>query len=320
MSAAAPTPSPACGGGSGWRLATLQPSVDRPTAPILTFPRKRGKELIGLLLVVFSFAAFADVAIPPIARVTDLTGTLDASQRAALDQRLSAFEEKKGSQVAVLIVPTTAPETIEQYALRVAESWKLGRKKVDDGALLLIAKDDRALRIEVGYGLEGAVPDAIAKRIVEEIITPHFRDGDFYGGISAGVDQLLHVIDGEPLPEPQRSTGGRGSPPDSIFMVGFLVFMFSRLFSGAIGRLPSALVGGGLVGVVAAFVVGSVIAGIVVGLIMFFVSLFASVMPMGRGGRGGWISSGGSSWGGGGGGGFSGGGGGFGGGGASGKW
>ncbi len=130
--------------------------------------------------------ALADVAVPPLkARVTDLTGTLSAQQQTALEQTLAAFEARKGSQIAVLIVPTTQPETVEQYALRVEETWKLGRKGVDDGALLVVAKDDRKLRIEVGYGLEGVLPDAIAKRIIAEDITPRFKQGDFYGGISA---------------------------------------------------------------------------------------------------------------------------------------
>ena len=125
-----------------------------------------------------------------------------AEQSAALEQTLQAFEARKGSQLAVLIVPTVAPEAIEQYALRVAEQWKFGRKKIDDGAILVVAKNDRALRIEVGYGLEGALNDATSKRIISEIITPRFQQGDFYGGITAGVDQMIRVVDGEPLPEP----------------------------------------------------------------------------------------------------------------------
>src|SRR5512140_1885383 len=153
--------------------------------------------------------AGAAVPVPPLAgRVTDQTATLTAEQKAALEQTLQAFEARKGSQIALLIVPTTAPETIEQYALRVAEQWKLGRKKVDDGAVLVVAKTDRALRIEVGYGLEGALNDATSKRIISEIITPRFREGDFYGGISAGVGQIIRVIDGEPLPAPAGTPAG----------------------------------------------------------------------------------------------------------------
>src|SRR5688572_31953205 len=149
--------------------------------------------------------AWAQVAVPPLtARVTDLTGTLTREQRVGLERSLEAFEARKGSQIAVLLVPTTAPEAIEQYALRVAEQWKIGRKKVDDGAILVVAKDDRALRIEVGYGLEGALNDATANRIIRELIVPRFREGDFYGGINAGLDRMMRVIDGEPLPAPAK--------------------------------------------------------------------------------------------------------------------
>src|SRR5471030_3401158 len=149
------------------------------------------------LLVCWGFAASADVAVPPLSgRVVDQTGTLSSDTIAALTQTLKGLELRKGSQVAVLIVPTTAPETIEQYSIRVAEAWKIGRKKVDDGALLVVAKDDRKLRIEVGYGLEGALTDATARRIIDEIITPKFRSGDFAGGVTAGVNRMIGVIDG----------------------------------------------------------------------------------------------------------------------------
>ncbi len=115
---------------------------------------------------------------PRAARVTDLTNTLPADTRAALDRKLAAFEARKGSQIAVLLVATTAPESIEQYSLRVAEAWKLGRAGVDDGVLLLVAVQDRRARLEVGYGLEGAVPDALARRIIAEQLAPRFVAGD----------------------------------------------------------------------------------------------------------------------------------------------
>jgi Beta-propeller domains of methanol dehydrogenase type len=156
-----------------------------------------------ILLLLCAFGARADVAVPALTqRVTDLTATLDAKQTAALDARLASFEAQKGSQIAVLIVPTTQPEDIAQYSIRVAEQWKIGRKKIDDGVILLVAKNDHKLRIEVGYGLEGAIPDAIAKRIVSDTIVPHFKSGDFYGGIDAGVTQLMQLIQGEALPPP----------------------------------------------------------------------------------------------------------------------
>src|SRR5689334_19319167 len=158
--------------------------------------------MLALLFFVCSFVAFA-ADIPPLkARVTDLTGTLSAQQRDALEQTLAEFEKRKGAQIAVLMVPTTEPETIDQYAVRVEEAWKLGRKGVDDSALLVIAKNGRHLRIEVGYGLEGALPDAIAKRIIDNDITPRFKQGDFYGGIRAGVDRIMRVVEGEKLPPP----------------------------------------------------------------------------------------------------------------------
>ena len=142
---------------------------------------------IVALLMCWAFAASADVAVPPLSgRVVDQTGTLSSGDIASLTQTLKDLETRKGSQIAVLIVPTTQPETIEQYSIRVAEAWKIGRKKIDDGALLVIAKDDHKLRIEVGYGLEGALNDVTAKRIIDEVITPKFRSGDFAGGISAG--------------------------------------------------------------------------------------------------------------------------------------
>src|ERR1700689_2052885 len=155
------------------------------------------------LLMCWAFAAAADVAVPPLSgRVVDQTGTLSSGDIASLTQTLKNLEARKGSQIAVLIVPTTQPETIEQYSIRVAEAWKIGRRKIDDGALLVVAKNDRKLRIEVGYGLEGALTDVTANRIISEIITPKFKNGDFAGGISAGVDRIIGVIDGEPLPAP----------------------------------------------------------------------------------------------------------------------
>src|ERR1700684_180698 len=163
------------------------------------------------LLMCWAFAAFADVAVPPLSgRVVDQTGTLSAGDISSLTQALKNLELRKGSQVAVLIVPTTQPETIEQYSIRGAEAWKIGRRKIDDGALLAVAKNDRKLRIEVGYGLEGALTDVTPRRLIDEIFTPKFRSGDFAGGISAGVDRIIGVIDGEPLPAPapQQSFGG----------------------------------------------------------------------------------------------------------------
>src|SRR3954471_13565055 len=158
---------------------------------------KAARAGILALLMCWAFAAMAEIAVPPLSgRVVDQTGTLSSAEIDSLTQRLKNLEARKGSQIAVLMVPTTAPEAIEQFSIRVAEAWKIGRKKVDDGAILVIAKNDRALRIEVGLGLEGALTDVAANRIIEEIIKPKFRSGDFAGGISAGVDRIVRVIDG----------------------------------------------------------------------------------------------------------------------------
>src|SRR5437868_1677581 len=204
------------------------------------------------MLLAFAFAALADVAVPPLTgRVVDKTATLSSSDVASLDRILKDFEARKGSQIAVLIVPTTQPETIEQYLIRVAEAWKIGRRKIDDGAILVVAKDDRKLRIEVGYGLEGALTDVTAKRIIDEVITPKFRGGDFAGGISDGVNRILRVVDGEPLPAPvrrqQSSPGLLGDiDPFNPFLI-VAVIVLGGLMRGLFGRLFGSLATGGLV-------------------------------------------------------------------------
>jgi len=275
--------------------------------------------LAALLLLALPWAA-ADVPVPPLnARVTDLTGTLAAGQRAALEQKLADLEARKGSQIAVLVVESTRPETVEQYAVRVFERWKLGRKGVDDGVLLLVAKNDRQLHIEVGYGLEGAIPDAIAKRIIEQDIVPLFKQGNFHGGISAGTDRLGKLIEGETMPPPKRTAApGSGWSTETLF-IGFVILaMASQLLHSLLGRFLGAGVAGAAAGIIG-YVLAGLAAAMIIGLIAFVISLF-----MGATGRqgGGW-SSGGGSWSGGGssgGGGFSGGGGSSGGGGASGSW
>lgn len=264
----------------------------------------------------------AEIAVPPLkARVTDLTATLTTDQHAALEQKLAALEARKGSQVAVLLVPTTQPETVEQYAIRVFDQWKLGRKGVDDGVLLLVAKNDRKLRIEVGYGLEGAIPDAIARRVVDEDIVPLFKQGNFYGGISAGADRVSKLIEGELMPPPRRTAApGSGWSTETLFIGFIILVMASQLLHSLLGRFLGAGVAG-----IAAGIVGYLLAGLaaaaIVGLIAFVISLFAGATGARASGwsSGGNWSSGGGSWSSGGGG-FSGGGGSSGGGGASGSW
>ena len=282
------------------------------------------------LLLCWAFTAHADVAVPTLSgRVVDQTGTLSSGDFAALTQTLKDLETRKGSQIAVLIVPTTDQESIEQFSIRVAEAWKIGRKKIDDGALLVVAKNDRHLRIEVGYGLEGALTDATTKRIIDEDITPKFKSGDFAGGISAGVNRMIQVIDGEALPAPQRSDRQPGDyvlhfNPLNPFVI-FGLFVAAAVFRSLLGRLLGAVATGGLATVVIWFAIGVLLLAGLAGAIVFVLALFADLTaPSGRSGRGGWSGGGGSYSGGSSSssdsGGFSGGGGSFGGGGASGSW
>ena len=280
----------------------------------------------ALAVFLLAFAAWAQVAVPPLkGRVTDLTGTLTREQTASLEQMLQSFEARKGSQVAVLMVPTTQPEAIEQYSMRVAEQWKVGRKKVDDGAILVVAKNDRTLRIEVGYGLEGALNDATANRIIREVVVPRFREGDFYGGINAGVDRIIRVIDGEPLPEvtrPEPQVGGGIGQSLPVLLI--LAMVVGGILRRMLGRVFGSLAAGGVVGGLAWLLVGALGIAVIAGVLAFIFTLIGGVggrrayyggFPGGFGGGG--FGRGGGF---GGGGGFSGGGGGFGGGGASGRW
>ena len=285
----------------------------------------------GWLALLVGAAALASAqGLQPIpkleARVTDLTGTLTAEQQSALEEKLAAFEARKGAQIVVLIVPTTHPEELEQYSIRVVEQWRIGRAHVDDGVMLIVAKNDRRVRIEVGYGLEGALPDAIANRIITETIRPLFAQNDFYGGINAGVDQIARVIEGEALPAPDHTWHGGGSR----LLSGLLPFLFIAVLVGSsvlrsvLGRPAGALVTGGITGVLV-WLFGGFIVGAVLASIVAFVFALLSGMGGGlarAGGFGGWGGGmlGGGMGGGMGGGGFSGGGGGFGGGGASGGW
>jgi uncharacterized protein len=263
-------------------------------------------------------------------RISDQTGTLTTRQLASLEQTLAAFEARKGSQLAVLMVASTAPEAIEPYAMRVAEAWKLGRRQVDDGAILLLAKDDRAVRIEVGYGLEGVLSDLVSQRIIDEML-PLLKRQDYGGAITTGVAQILRVIDGEALPAPaQRSPGAHGELASALAQYAPLLFILALGLGGVLraltGKLAGSLVTGGLVGAFAWFVVGSLVMSLLAGgaaLILTFVG--GGLLGRGLGGyygggpgRGGGAMGGGGL--GGGAGGFGGAGGGFGGGGASGRW
>nr|WP_230976743.1 TPM domain-containing protein [Pseudothauera rhizosphaerae] len=265
------------------------------------------------------------------ARVMDQTGTLDAGRRQALDDKLAAFEKERGTQLVVLLVPTTAPEDIAAYAFRVADTWKIGRRDVGDGLLLVVAKDDRAVRIEVARALEGAVPDLAAFRIIDRLILPAFRQGDFAGGLDAGVEALMKLVRGEELPLPQADDTQAGG---TLSLADLAVFLFvgvpivGGVLNAMLGRKLGTLVTAGGTGVLVKLLTGSLLLAVIGGMLALIF-----VLGMGSGGGGGGIGRGGGGrggpiiWGGGGrgggfgGGGFgSGGGGSFGGGGASGRW
>ncbi|MBU1364788.1 MAG: TPM domain-containing protein [Gammaproteobacteria bacterium] len=276
------------------------------------------------LLPLLGWSA-SEVALPALTeRVTDLTGTLSAEDKAGLTTSLAALEKDKGAQIAIVLLPTTQPESIEQFGIRLAEAWKIGRKGVDDGVIVIVAKNDRKMRIEVGYGLEGAIPDAIAKRIVAEQMAPRFRQGDFAGGLQSTVASLDKLIRGEPLPAPVVQTAPSGADTGDAFTFLLIVFFMAGVIRSMFGLLGSLAVSGAA-GWLAWTLFASL--GLAGGA-----ALLAFVLSFIRLGRGGWTSGGsggfpggfgGGSGGGGfsgGSGGFSGGGGGFGGGGASGDW
>jgi uncharacterized protein len=300
------------------------------------------------LLLCWAQAALADVAVPQLTgRVVDTTNTLSSGDIAAQSSRLADLQRRKGSQIAVLIVPTTAPETIEQFSIRAAEAWKIGRKKIDDGALLVVAKDDHKLRIEVGYGLEGALTDVTARRIIDETIVPRFKSGDFSGGIAAGLTRMIGVIDGEPLPAPAPEVSHGSNDNDLLLsflnplnpFTLFFVFAVGAITRGLLGRLLGAAITGSVMGLFAWYSIGSIgvaaLAGSVVSALTFFAENLSAAnqnfQRTHRGSGSGWSSGSNSGWSGGGwssgsssssssDSGFSGGGGSFGGGGASGSW
>jgi uncharacterized protein len=289
---------------------------------------KAARAVLLALLLGWVLPAFALVAVPQLTgRVVDQTGTLSSGDIAQLTQTLADLERRKGSQIAVLIVPTTDGEAIEQFSLRVAEAWKIGRKKVDDGALLVIAKNDRHLRIEVGYGLEGALTDVATKRLIDEVITPKFKSGDFAGGISAGIDKMIALVNGEKLPAPAPAHWDNGPSLDEVNPFWFgLAFVVSGILRSTLGRLLGSVSAGAFVTALAWFLVGDFGVALAAGMLMFIITVFIDFASFGRGSSGwsggsssssDWSSSSSSSSDSGS---FSGGGGSFGGGGASGSW
>jgi uncharacterized protein len=302
-----------------------------------------GKLAAFLLALLLACVAFAQgvLPVPPLtARVIDETNTLDPIQRKGLEDKLAAFEQKKGTQIVFLLVPTTRPEDIESYGNRVANAWKIGRKEVGDGIVVIVAKDDRRMRIEVAKTLEGAVPDLAAKEIIDGAMTPAFRQGDFAGGLHAAADQLIARSSAEALPQPrqpQSPAGGANKQGfdwfDLAIFLFFAVPIGGGLLRGMLGRKLGSLVTGGGVGFIAMLITSSLVVAGVAGVIALLFSLLSGGGMMGGGGRrrgagpiffpggfGGGGGGGGWSSGGGGGGFRSGGGGDFGGGGASGGW
>ncbi|HMU64997.1 MAG TPA: YgcG family protein, partial [Nitrosomonas sp.] len=251
-----------------------------------------------LLLVIqcwFIALVSAEIAIPPLkSRVMDLTHTLSTQESSQLEQQLTQFEASKGSQIALLIVASTQPETIEQYAIRVVDTWKLGRKGIDDGVLLLVAKNDRALRIEVGYGLEGILPDAIAKRIIEETIVPAFRQDDFFGGLQAGVNQIIRVIQGESLPSPKKVSPGLNIILENSIPILVVFLVLGKVLQAMFGRMMGASVTGAIAGLIVWLIFASLAAAALISLVVFAISLFEDTgRGIYRGGRGGhWPGSG----------------------------
>lgn len=316
---------------------TLMPRDDsqpgRWAATVLQLRLWLSGAVYGVLAAVFLAFSFTSVQAAPLAIpaftgwVVDQTNTLDASTKAQLEQRLAELDKTKGAQVAVLVVPTTGEDTIESYAVRAFEQWRLGRKSVDDGVLLVVAKDDRKLRIETGYGLEGAITDLLAGRIIREQITPRFRVNDYAGGIVAGVDSLVTLVNGEDLPPPAAGTSSADQEDSPWFMVLPLLAISLFLPVGAASLF---------VGVFAGIAFGSFTIGIVIAIAALILGLIGKALGVGgkgnsgrasrRGGAIGGLGGGGFGGGfGGGGGGFGGGGGGggggsSGGGGASGSW
>ena len=289
--------------------------------------------LLGAWLAFIALHAGAQDVLPVptlTAHVMDQTGTLTPAQRAELEAKLTAFEQSRGAQVVFLLVPTTAPEDIAAYAQRVGDSWKIGRKSIGDGLLLVVAKNDRKVRIETTKALEGAIPDLAASQIIDTAITPRFKQGDFAGGLQAGADQIMARITGEnlPLPEQSRSSSQGFDWSDLAVFLFFAVPIGGRVLSGMLGRKLGSVATGGAVGALAWLLTSSLVIGVIAALAGMLFALVSSLGSLGRSGRsygwggpgsfgGGGFGSGGFS----GGGGFSSGGGGnFGGGGASGDW
>ena len=309
-------------------------------SPMFSRLTRLGRWLIGVLLLAAGLplgmlVAQAQGVLPVPAltgHVMDSTGTLTAEQQKALEGKLTTFEQSRGAQVVILMIPSTQPEDIAAYAQRIGDNWKIGRKSIGDGLLLVVAKNDRKVRIETTKALEGAIPDLAASQIIESAITPRFRQGDFAGGLNAAADQIMARITGEKLPAPAPANSARRNNSAGFDWTNLAVFLFfavpigGRILSGILGRKLGSVATGGAVGVLAWLFTSSVLIGGIAALAGIVFALVTSLGSLGRGGLGGLAGGfgaggfGGRSGGGGGGGFSSGGGGNFGGGGASGDW
>ncbi|NBU25660.1 MAG: YgcG family protein, partial [Gammaproteobacteria bacterium] len=241
-----------------------------------------------LAVLAFGSASAQQAGLQPVpaysARVVDTIGMLQPDEKARLEGKLKALEDRKGSQLAVLLVDSTQPEEIEQYSIRVADAWKVGRKKVDDGAILIVARGDRRMRIEVGRGLEGALTDLVSNRIIDETLKPAFRAGEFGAGIEAGVDRMIGVIDGEPLPPPDprwSDRGGREGGGPVVLAVLSLALLMGLVFSALKGRAAQALSSGGSMGVMGLVFTGSLVFALLLALFGVFAGGFGSATGSG---------------------------------------
>lgn len=279
---------------------------------------RRAALLLALPLAVLAAEAPRDanglLAVPPLARVTDLAGVLAPADRAALEAKLAAHETAQGSQVAVVIVPSTQPEPIADFTNRVGAAWKIGRQGVGDGVLVAVAIDDRRVWISVARTLEGAIPDVIAMRISRDVIAPRFRSGDYAGGLSAGLDALFARLDGEGLPTPSGLPAHKVDAGEDVISLLAAIVIAGLAVGALLRRLfgtPGALLAGGGTGVLAGLALASLVLGGIAGVVVFLLSLLGGGSGGGRvlgGHRGGPIFVPGG-WGGGSGGGWSGGGG-----------
>lgn len=286
---------------------------------------------VGVLWLLWAALAWAQAVLPVpelSSRVIDQTGTLDPAQKSTLESRLAAFETERGTQIVVVLVPTTQPEDIADYTQRLGDAWKIGRRDVGDGVLFVVAKNDRRVRIATSKTLEGAIPDLVARRIIDRAVTPAFRRNDFAGGIGAGIEQIMARVTGENLPLPEAGGGSDArdvAPMDLLIFLVFAVPIFSAvlrsLFGNKLGTLLTGAGAGAIAWVLTAVFWIAVGAGLLAMLAALFFQMLPSMPSSGRGRRGGGDWGGGGRGGGWGGGGFSSGGGGnFGGGGASGSW